>query len=105
MKTGKGIGRLVATALMTAVALTAFASVGGNAFGRLDSLIAAQPRIVADKETRLARMKVGLAAEAAERGRYEVMRQLYEEYAAYQYDSAYAYVSGCIRLAEEMRRG
>lgn len=102
MKTGKGIGRLVATALMTAVALTAFASVGGNAFGRLDSLIAAQPRIVADKESRLARMKVGLAAEAAERGRYEVMRQLYEEYAAYQYDSAYAYVSGCIRLAEEM---
>ena len=90
--------------LAVAVLMAAVAFVGQakGPFARLDSLIAVQPHTVAEKETRLAQMKADLAAEATVLGRYGIMRRLYEEYAAYQYDSAYAYVSHCIRLAQEM---
>ena len=90
---------LAVAVLMAAVAL---ASQAEGPFARLDSLIAVQPHIVAEKETRLAQMKADLAAEATMLGRYGIMRRLYEEYAAYQYDSAYAYVSQCISLAQAM---
>lgn len=90
---------LAVAVLMAAVVLTGQAR---GQFARLDSLIAVQPHIVAEKETRLAQMKADLAAEPTVLGRYGIMRRLYEEYAAYQYDSAYAYVSQCIRLAQEM---
>ena len=92
---------VTALLMLTVVTMTAAAS-GDNAFRRLDSLIAAQPRIIADKEARLAQMKADLARETTVQGRYEAMCRLYEEYAAYQYDSAYACVSECIRLAEAM---
>ena len=72
------------------------------AFQRLDNLIATQPAIVAEKEARLARMKADLARETSAAGRYSSLRRLYEEYSAYQYDSAYAYVSQCINLAMTM---
>ncbi len=90
--------------LAVAVLMAAVAFVGQakGPFARLDSLIAVQPHIVAEKETRLAQMKADLAAEATVLGRYGIMRRLYEEYAAYQYDSAYAYVSQCISLAQAM---
>ncbi|MBR3728620.1 MAG: hypothetical protein IKN10_06550 [Muribaculaceae bacterium] len=90
---------LAVAVLMAAVALAGQAK---GPFARLDSLIAVQPHIVAEKETRLAQMKADLAAEATVLGRYGIMRRLYEEYAAYQYDSAYAYVSQCISLAQAM---
>ena len=90
---------LAVAVLMAAVVLTGQAR---GQFARLDSLIAVQPHIVAEKETRLAQMKADLAAEATVLGRYGIMRRLYEEYAAYQYDSAYAYVSQCISLAQAM---
>ena len=90
---------LAVAVLMAAVALVGQAK---GQFARLDSLIAVQPHIVAEKETRLAQMKADLAAEPTVLGRYGIMRRLYEEYAAYQYDSAYAYVSQCIRLAQAM---
>ena len=90
---------LAVAVLMAAVVLTGQAR---GPFARLDSLIAVQPHIVAEKETRLAQMKADLAAEATVLGRYGIMRRLYEEYAAYQYDSAYAYVSQCISLAQAM---
>ena len=90
---------LAVAVLMAAVVLTGQAR---GQFARLDSLIAVQPHIVAEKETRLAQMKADLAAEPTVLGRYGVMRRLYEEYAAYQYDSAYAYVSQCISLAQAM---
>ncbi len=90
---------LAVTVLMAAVALVGQAK---GPFARLDSLIAVQPHTVAEKETRLAQMKADLAAEATVLGRYGIMRRLYEEYAAYQYDSAYAYVSQCISLAQAM---
>ena len=73
-----------------------------DAFQRLDNLIATQPAIVAEKEARLARMKADLARETSAAGRYSSLRRLYEEYSAYQYDSAYAYVSQCINLAMAM---
>ncbi len=73
-----------------------------DAFQRLDNLIATQPAIVAEKEARLARMKADLARETSAAGRYSSLRRLYEEYSAYQYDSAYAYVSQCINLAMTM---
>ena len=99
-KNGTKIKRwLTVVVLMTAVALAGQAR---GAFARLDSLIAVQPHIVAAKEARLAQMKVDLAGETTVLARYGIMRRLYEEYAAYQYDSAYAYVSECIRLAQEI---
>ena len=71
-------------------------------FERLDSLIAAQPQIIAAKEARLAQMKAELAGVTSLSQRYALMSRLYEEYAAYQYDSAYSYVSQCIDLARAM---
>ncbi|MBR3451565.1 MAG: hypothetical protein IKH25_01665 [Muribaculaceae bacterium] len=94
--------RIVIVTLMLAVAATMVAAAGNNAFSRLDSLIAVQPHIVADKESRLTQMKADLAGERSVQGRYAVVRRLYEEYAAYQYDSAYAYVSESLRLAQSM---
>lgn len=87
--------------LLTITALTVKA-VPQERFHRLDSLIAVQPRIIADKEARLAQMKDVLAGLTSSTDRYQAMKRLYEEYSAYQYDSAYAYVSDCLRLAESM---
>ena len=94
------IGILVATAI--AGVLMALAVDGGGRFQRLDSLIAAQPQLVAAKEARLAQMKADQGKETTVQGRYAIMKKLYEEYSAYQYDSAYAYVSQCMRLAESI---
>ena len=88
--------------VMVATVAVGKAGTDESAFRRLDSLIAEQPHIVADKEARLERLKADLGKASAGRERYAALMRLYEEYAAYQYDSAYAYVSQCIRLAEEM---
>ena len=91
--------------ILVVMAVTATIGVSAaqpDAFRRLDSLIANQPQIIAAKEARLAQMKADLAAVTAPAGRYEAMKRLYEEYAAYQYDSAYAYVTECQRLAQAM---
>lgn len=94
------IGILVA--MVVAGALVALAAEGGGRFQRLDSLIAAQPQIVAAKEARLAQLKSDLGKETTAPERYAALKRLYEEYSAYQYDSAYAYVNQCIRLAQSM---
>ena len=47
-------------------------------------------------------MKAELAGVTSLSQRYALMSRLYEEYAAYQYDSAYSYVSQCIDLAQVM---
>ena len=73
-----------------------------DAFARLDSLIAAQPHIIADKEARLEQLKAALPGRSQPVERYEALRTLYNEYSAYQYDSAYACVSECIHLAQVM---
>ena len=83
--------------------LCSSAMAAGVSFARLDSLIAEQPRIVAAKEARLERLKADLAKTAWGPQRYIALKQLYDEYAAYQYDSAYAYVTQGLRLAESMR--
>lgn len=83
-------------------ALGASAAGNGGRFQRLDSLIAVQPRIIADKEARLAQMKAELAHATSPSERYGALKHLYEEYSAFQYDSAYAYVSQCIKLAQTM---
>ena len=90
---------LAVAVLMAALVLTGQAR---GQFARLDSLIAVQPHIVADKESRLTQLKADLAGESSASGRYAAVRRLYQEYAAYQYDSAYAYVSESIRLAQAM---
>ena len=90
---------LVVTMAMTAVVACASKP---DAFRRLDSLIAAQPQIIEAKEARLAQLKAESGALTDPVGRYEAMKRLYEEYAAYQYDSAYACVTECLRLANEM---
>ena len=91
---------LVAMMLTFAVSLTGAPS--QNAFWRLDSLIATQPRIIADKEQRLIEMKAGLARETTAERQYDALKRLYEEYSAYQYDSAYAYVADCIAIASQL---
>ena len=88
--------------LMLLTAANLLAAPGHDAFARLDSLIAVQPRIVAQKEARLEQMKLDLGKMKSAPQRYEAMRQLYEEYAAYKYDSAYSCVSECVRLAQAM---
>ena len=94
--------RWMMLAMLVAVAVSALAGARGDLFGRLDSLIAAQPDIVAAKEARLAQMKADLRQGASLMERYAVNRRLYEEYSAYQYDSAYAYVTQCMSLARAM---
>ena len=71
-------------------------------FQRLDSLIAEQPRIIAEKEERLLHIKADLGKTADSNGRYAVLKRLYDEYSAYQYDSAYAYVTESLKLAQSM---
>ncbi len=71
-------------------------------FSRLDSLIAEQSHIIDRKEAHLSQLKERLSRESDPADRYGTMKQLYEEYAAYQYDSAYAYVSQCLALARQM---
>ena len=89
--------------LVALTALCAFGVLAGTeAFNRLDSLIAAQPRIIAEKESRLSLMKADLDRMSKPGERFAILHRLYEEYAAYQYDSAYSYVSECLRLAESM---
>ena len=94
------IGILVA--MVMAGVLVALAVDGGGRFQRLDSLIVAQPQIVAAKEARLTQLKSDLGKETTAHARYAALKRLYEEYSAYQYDSAYAYVSQCLRLAESI---
>lgn len=90
---------LAVLVVMTAITAQALPQ---SEFRRLDSLIAVQPQLIAAKEARLAQMKTDLSDLHTTIERYQAMRRLYEEYSAYQYDSAYAYVSKCIRLADEM---
>ncbi len=92
----------IVVAMLVVGVLVTLAADGGGRFQRLDSLIAAQPQIVAAKEARLAQLKTDLGKETTVPGRYAALKRLYEEYSAYQYDSAYAYVNQCIRLAQSM---
>ena len=95
--------RCVLALLVVAFTMSqASAAAQGDKFMRLDSLIAAQPTIIADKEQQLSLLKAQLDKVRAPLERYEAYKKLYEEYAAYQYDSAYSYVSQCISLAEAM---
>ena len=94
--------QVLVVAMMVYIATTAMAATGNDVFSRLDRLIAAQPRIVAEKEARLVQLKTELARTGTPVARYGVLERLYDEYAAYQYDSAYTYVSECIRLAQSL---
>ena len=71
-------------------------------FHRLDSLIAVQPQMVAEKEARLEHMKADVVRMKAPVDRYTVLSRLFEEYAAYQYDSAYTYVTECLDIATQL---
>ena len=102
MMAQRHLNRWLMVALMAVVAIAAAGGSRQDAFQRLDSLISAQPQIVAAKEVRLAQLKNDMAKETTAAGRYKATKRLYEEYSAYQYDSAYAYVSECLRLAQAM---
>ena len=102
MMAQRHLNRWLMVALMAVVAIAAAGGSRQDAFRRLDSLISAQPQIVAAKEVRLAQLKNDLAKETTAAGRYKATKRLYEEYSAYQYDSAYAYVSECLRLVQAM---
>ena len=89
-------------AMVMAGAIVALAMSDDGRFQRLDSLIAEQSRIIAQKESHLAHLKAQLAKTSRAIERFELLSTLYEEYSAYQYDSAYAYVNQCIDLARAM---
>ena len=93
---------VLALVLVSSLMSEAGATSPGDRFSRLDSLINARPSIVAEKEKRLSLMKERLATVREPLQRYETYKGLYEEYAAYQYDSAYSCVSQCISLAQSM---
>ena len=93
--------KIVALAVMVLVAVKMMAA-APEPFHRLDSLIAAQPLMVAEKEARLEHMKADVVRMKAPVDRYVVLNRLFEEYAAYQYDSAYVYVTECLELATSM---
>lgn len=94
--------RRLVSVLMAVMSLMAMASSDAGTYQRLDSLIAAQPQIIAAKEQRIKQLKANLSKESLPRQRYAATKRLYDEYAAYQYDSAYAYVSECLRLAQSL---
>ena len=96
--------RIVILVMMAVMCtLVALAAGEGGRFQRLDSLIAQQSHIIAQKEARLTQLKAQLSKTShAPHERFQVLRTLYEEYSAYQYDSAYAYVNQCIGLARSM---
>ena len=96
--------RIVILVMMAVMCtLVALAAGEGGRFQRLDSLIAQQSHIIAQKEARLTQLKAQLSKTShAHHERFQVLRTLYEEYSAYQYDSAYAYVNQCIGLAQSM---
>lgn len=94
--------RFIMMALAVLIATSVAGAPSQDAFHRLDSLIAVQPQLVAAKEARLAEMKSSLSRETTAAGRYAALNRLYDEYSAYQYDSAFTYVSACLRLAQEM---
>ena len=96
------IERLFLLAVMMLTTITASGTTQLGDFRRLDSLITAQPQIVVAKQERLARLKADLNDQLSAVNRYQILKQLYEEYAAFQYDSAYAYVTECLELATSM---
>ena len=95
------VKRIISVLILLLAVTTAAAGNDGD-FARLDELIAEQPQLVAEKEARLDSMKSVLKSVKAPAERYIALRQLFEEYAAYQYDSAYTYVSACIDLARDL---
>ena len=94
--------RIVLIVMLLATLMTAVAADDAR-FQRLDSLIAVQRDIIVGKEAHLAQLKAQLAKTSRADGvRFGALQSLYEEYSAYQYDSAYAYVSECIQMAQQM---
>ena len=102
MITTAKIERLFLLVVMMLTTITASGTTQLGDFQRLDSLIAAQPQIVIAKQERLAQLKTDLANQFSAGDRYHILKQLYEEYSAFQYDSAYAYVTECLKLATSM---
>ena len=96
-----GVKKLITVLLVMVLAAVKMIA-APEPFQRLDSLIDAQPQIVVEKQARLARLKADLTNQSSAVNRYQLLRQLYEEYAAFQYDSAYAYVTECLKLATSM---
>lgn len=77
--------------------LTAFGQ-----YARLDSLIGAQPSIVARYEQRLTALKQQLANAKNDTERYARLYELSEAYASFQNDSARAYVRQAVELADRL---
>lgn len=77
--------------------LTAFGQ-----YARLDSLISAQPSIVAQYEQRLTALKQQLAHAKNAAERYTRLYELSEAYASFQNDSARAYINQACELADQL---
>ena len=73
-----------------------------GAYARLDSLIDAQPKIVAQYEQKVTALKQQLAKTKGDAERYSKIYELSEAYASFQNDSARAYVSRACELADRL---
>lgn len=71
---------------------------------RLDSVIEASPRFVAEKQERIKQLRQRLSAARVDTVRYGLSQQLYEEYRSFQSDSAISQLHESLRLARRMGR-
>ena len=69
----------------------------------LDSLIERQPTIIADKEARIRVITDGMKVmKLNEEQTYQVCKKLYDEYLAFQFDSAFSYINRCMELQQHI---
>ena len=68
---------------------------------KLDESLKSKEKYENEKLNAIAAIKMKLKS-ATSKGRYDVVKQLYEQYSSYQYDSAYLYAGQMQRLATQL---
>ena len=69
----------------------------------LDSLIERQPTIIKEKEARIHVITDGMRVmNLNEEQQYQTCKKLYDEYLAFQFDSAFSYINRCMELQQRI---
>ncbi len=69
----------------------------------LDSLIACQPAVIKEKEHRIRVLTDGMAVmHLDDKQKYQSCMKLYEEYQAFQFDSAFYYINRCMEIQQRI---
>lgn len=96
--------RKILILLILSISVNAAATGLDILYRELDNAIAGQRRLSVEKEKRLSKIKEAfLRKNLADRERYELNAQLYHEYSAFQFDSAYRYISENVSIAIKLR--